>query len=151
MQVCLDPRPFQQGEKRSWQISSFGIECHSFFHLANLVFRSSVWVQNLSYQYNIQDWDTPFKIDDITSKMLPSQNPPSNVMLYYPRPRIQAACHRLPKFPTRREIMKLDTYSVTVRYKENTVVFETSSLIINIGAASFSQPLLMPLNYLYRD
>ena len=47
--------------------------------------------------------------------------------------------------------MKFDTHSVTMRYKENTVVFETSSQIINIGAASFSQPYLMPLNYLYRD
>ena len=46
-----------------------------------------------------------------------------------------------------RDHWKFDTCGVTVQYTENIAVFETSSEIINIGAASNS---LMPLNYLYR-
>ena len=41
--------------------------------------------------------------------------------------------------------MEFDTYNVTVQYTENIVID-----IFKIGAASFSQPLLMPLNYSYR-
>ena len=46
--------------------------------------------------------------------------------------------------------MEFETYSVTVQCTENTVMLQTSSEIINMGAASFSQPHLMPLNYSYR-